>query len=164
MSVFRMKLWLFCLAAAMAARAAAAQEPASDPDDPEVVKLDRRSIRFLQTISEQSAVQLETAFAELFEGSRLKQQIEQPTGKLQELIEETAELHTKFGPLQGIEPIGAKRVGEDLVLLRYLYKCEDYPVIWYFTYYNDFGDRAGEGKRWIVIAIRFDTNLESLRF
>jgi hypothetical protein len=59
-----------------------------------------------------------------------------------------------------VERISAKRFGEDLVLLKYLYKAKDYPIIWYITYYRA---PSAEGTEvWAVISLRFDTRLELL--
>ena len=50
------------------------------------------------------------------------------------------------------------------LLLKYLFKCEAFPVVWYFTYYRDFSHSrtASEDENWVIIAVRFDTQLELL--
>ena len=57
-------------------------------------------------------------------------------------------------------------LGKDLVLLRYLYKCDNFPVVWHIAYYRDQREpRLGEasnGESSRVISIRFDTDLEAL--
>lgn len=57
----------------------------------------------------------------------------------------------------GIELVQSKAIGRDVILLRYLYKFEKYPLVWYFTYY-----RPGRDKSWVVVTVRFDTELELL--
>jgi hypothetical protein len=83
---------------------------------------------------------------------------------LKQLTDKTKQLQTEYGRYRGYEQIAAKRIGEDLVLLRYLYKCEHFPVVWYFTFYRT--STPGEPLRgsgdWRVITVRFDTKLELL--
>lgn len=56
-----------------------------------------------------------------------------------------------------------KSVGKDVVLLKYLYKCEKFPVVWYVAYYRDFTRAVtASDDRWVVISIRFDTQVEAL--
>ena len=47
--------------------------------------------------------------------------------------------------------------------MKYLFKCEKFPVVWYFTYYRDFS-RAGGEDYWVVISVRFDTQVELLGY
>ena len=53
---------------------------------------------------------------------------------------------------------------ESLILMKYLYKCEDFPVVFYFTFYRkpERGDLPAEKNDWRVIIVRFDTELELL--
>lgn len=131
-----------------------AQDPPIESDT-ELDKLDARVKRFLDGVS---ADDVQSAYEDLLAGSQLLQQ-----KSLKELIEKTGELK-KFGKCHGFEQIGAKPVGKDLVLLRYLHKCEDFPVVWYFGFYrtpdND-ATAAGNGA-WRVVSVRFDTQLELL--
>lgn len=69
-----------------------------------------------------------------------------------------------FGPYVSYEPIGVKTVGTDLVVFRYLYKCQNYPVVWYFTYYRPRAktvDATTSSASWTLIGFRFDTNLDA---
>ena len=61
--------------------------------------------------------------------------------------------------------LGQATIGNDLVLMKYLYKCETFPVVWYFTFYRTSprGERTADtGDSWRVIIVRFDTELELL--
>jgi hypothetical protein len=81
------------------------------------------------------------------------------------LIEKTEGLVGLYGEYRAFEPVSSKRVGNNLVFLKYLYKCENFPVVWYFTFYRPppRGDRvADSGSEWRVIIVRFDTALELL--
>jgi len=132
------------------------QEPSSE-DDEVVALLDGESTQFLEGISRN---EMDSAYADLLEGSELTRRTEE----IQKLIARTREIETKYGKYRSFERIDAKRIGNDLVLLKYLYKCNSFPVIWYFTYYRDFkrGDASTSNNNWVVIAVRFDNRLASL--
>ena len=68
-----------------------------------------------------------------------------------------------FGPYVSYEPIGVKTIGSDLVVFRYLYKCQNYPAVWYFTYYRPRAKSADSSAStsWTLIGFRFDTNLDA---
>ena len=132
--------------------------PAQEPADPDLEMLQQRADNFLEGISVGGRTQ--AAFQELLTGSPLLQQ----TKEISALIAKTDQLHARYGPYRGFEAIAARRVGEDLVFLRYLYKCEHFPVVFYFTFYRTpRGEPAGEtSNNWRVIIARFDTELELL--
>jgi hypothetical protein len=125
--------------------------------DPVLVDLDAKVSRFLEGISMQET---QNAYQGLLVGSRLLKQEK----ALQELIQRTKQLQTKYGPYRRFEQIAAKRIGSDLVLLRYLYKCEDFPVVWFFAFYRTPtpGETPPEKAPWRVVTVRFDTELELL--
>ncbi len=125
--------------------------------DPILKQLDARVAQFLKDVSMRDT---QRAYQELLIGSRLIRQ-----GKaLEELTEKTQQLQKKYGQYCGFEQIAARRVGSDLVLLRYLYKCEDFPVVWYFAFYraSPAGEAVLETTPWRVVTVRFDTKLEQL--
>ena len=75
-------------------------------------------------------------------------------------------INQNFGAYVSYEEIGLKSIGEDLIVFRYLYKCENYPVVWYFTYYRPRGQRSESTTSsttppWTLIGFRFDTNLDA---
>ena len=125
--------------------------------DPVLLALDARIGQFLEGVS---AGETHNAFQKLLAGSRLGKQ-----GKaLKELTDKTQQLQTEYGRYCGFEQISAKRVGSDLVFFRYLYRCEDFPVVWYFTFYRASppGETPPEEVPWRVVTVRFDTELELL--
>ena len=125
--------------------------------DPVIEALDRRISQFLEGVS---LGETQSAYQELLAGSQLLKR----TKALKALVDNTNELQTKYGRRRAFERIGARRVGKDLVFLRYLYKCENSPVVWYFTFYRTPapGKPLGENSIWRVITVRFDTKLELL--
>ncbi|MBX7166026.1 MAG: hypothetical protein K1X74_06725 [Pirellulales bacterium] len=107
-----------------------------------------------------SADRVRDAFTGLLAGSPLAKQ----TAAVDALVTKTPELARLYGPARNFEQITARRIGTDVLVLKYLYKCETFPVVWYFTVYRTF-DRtaaANDPGRWIVVAVRFDTEIERL--
>lgn len=72
------------------------------------------------------------------------------------------EVNTRFGNYLTFEEAGVRTIGSDLILVRYLYKCQNYPVVWYFTYYRQ-PVKNGElpSGNWTLIGLRFDSNLDA---
>ena len=110
------------------ARMSAGQEVPKEKD-PVLTLLDGRVSQFLDGVS---VGQTQNAFKELLADSQLAKQAD----AVKDLVARTNELETKYGKCQAFEQISAKRVGNDLVLMRYLYKCENFPVVWYFAFYH----------------------------
>jgi len=133
-------------------RASSAQEPTE-----EVQKLHGRVSSFLEGVSRGTP---QAAYEELLRGSQLITQTE----AVEALVQETARIEENYGQYREFEQVDARQIGEDLVLMRYLYKCDNFTVIWYFTFYRTptRGELADENGLWRVIIVRFDTRLESL--
>ena len=125
--------------------------------DPIVVALHGRVSQFLESVSMGEA---QDAYPKLLAGSPLLKQ----TDAIEELIQRTGELKTKYGRSWAFERISVKRVGKDVALMTYLYKCESFPVVWYFTFYRTPapGATGTENAAWRVVIVRFDTQLELL--
>jgi hypothetical protein len=136
---------------------ALAQEPAA-PKDEVLDALDARVRPFLEAVSQGDT---QKAYDDLLRGSPL---LLKKAEAVKALVERTNQLPSRFGRYRNFERIDVKRVGKDLVLLKYLYKCEDFPVVWYFTFYRPpAGTEApAEEAAWRVIIVRFDTELELL--
>jgi len=73
------------------------------------------------------------------------------------------DINTTYGSYVAYEPIDVKSVGTDLIVIRYLYKCRNYPVLWYFTYYRP-SSKPGDvsSVTWSLIGFRYDSNLDIL--
>ncbi len=148
---------LLTVSAMLAAGQTAPGQDAAAETDPVVVALHDRATRFLEGVSMGEA---RTAYPKLLAGSPLLKQ----TDAIKELVQQTDELGTKYGRSWAFERISAKRAGKDLVLMKYLYKCESFPVVWYFTFYRTpaTGETGTENGTWRVVIVRFDTQLELL--
>ncbi len=121
--------------------------------------LEDRVAQFFDRIA---AGETQAAYDRVLAGSPLAQQAE----AVKALVEKTDEIKKKYGEYRRAEKIGGKQVGSDLVLLKYLYHCEQFPVVWHFAFYRApqrTSGAAAEGTgTWRVILLRFDTDLEAL--
>lgn len=134
-------------------------QPAVLPkNEVDIEKLDKQVSAFFGNLTKPDLD--EEAFKELFANGPLAQQEK----AVATLVAKTREFDSKYGPYQANERIDARRVGQHLVLMKYLYKARDYPVVWYFTFYHDFtvSPPASNGGNWVLIAVRFDTRLDLL--
>ena len=80
---------------------------------------------------------------------------------VKKLIDQAQSLDARVGLHKGHEPVSSRNIGSDLIFLRYLYKGEQFPVVWYFTFYRTIGS-AGLKSDWKLISLRFDTKVEML--
>jgi hypothetical protein len=138
------------------------QTPASQPpEDPEIAALDVRAREFLDRVAQDQSQQ---AFKDLFSGNPLFD-MGKPSDAMSSLIRKAAELKTNYGECLDLELVETKKVGSRLVILRYLYECERFPVVWHFVFYRPPPRRdalAQPLSPWHVISVRFDTELERL--
>ena len=76
------------------------------------------------------------------------------------LAEKIDSIAGQFGSYISFEQIGVKRIGRDLVVLRYLYKCQNYPLVWYFVFYRPTASESETaGKTWQIIHLYYDSQL-----
>jgi hypothetical protein len=122
-------------------------------------KLAARVSQFLEGVARGET---QAAYEELLRGSQLITQ----TKAVEALVAKTAQIPEQYGKYRAFEPVDSKQIGSDLVLMRYLYKCENFPVVWYFTFYRTPApvELAAENGTWRVITVRFDTRLDQLAF
>ncbi len=78
-----------------------------------------------------------------------------------------------YGNMLAWEKHGTKRIGEDITVVRYILKYENYPMIWTFTFYRKPADSGTlsvspaptsfvNPNPWTLIEMRFDSNLDIL--
>ncbi|MDP6443944.1 MAG: hypothetical protein QGG36_01720 [Pirellulaceae bacterium] len=121
-------------------------------DDPEIKDLHRRSMKFLGDISQKENVA--GALQELLKGGPLEK-----SDAVQKLTPNVEQFDEVYGALLDQERISYKRVGKDLVLMKYLYKTERFPVVWRINFYRP---PQGADTGWVVIGASFDTDLRKL--
>ena len=131
---------------------------ATAQDDPAVGTVSDRTESFFDNL-QQDEVDAKSAFGALLVDGPLADPARDT--EVAKIVEQYEMLAEKYGALVSTERISAKRVGNDLIFLKYLYKAKNYPVVWYFTFYHpNATDRPEDG--WKVIAVRFDTRLNLL--
>ncbi len=154
--MFSRRILVFSLAAAVVAIGWFPLLLGQTTQDAGLQQVEKRAVRFLEAISSGNSA---SAFQELLAGSRLAGQTE----AVQTLVEQTNQLATRYGDYRGVERIAQVSLGQDLVVLRYLYKCENYPVVWTFAFYRTpSASGALASDTWRVVSVRFDTNLDNL--
>jgi hypothetical protein len=104
-----------------------------------------------------STIGAEQAFSTLIGKGPLKGKPE-----LAGLIDKAGKLEVNYGRYTGHDVASVKTVGNDLVILRCLYKGERFPTVWHFYFYRPANGVALTPKDWNLIEIRFDTNLDGL--
>lgn len=138
-------------------------QEAGAPRDPVLTSLGDRASLFFESLSLEKSPE---AFQELLAGSALLKREDD----LRQLVAQTAQLPTKYGRYRGAEQIGARRAGQDLVLLRYLAKHDQCPVVWSFVFYRPpqpagttpAGTTPAEPEAWRIVSIDFHTEWERL--
>lgn len=144
----------FGLLMAIAWGAVGPVKTATAQEDAEIVELSRRVKGFLAGIAQPETVN--RSFQDLLAGGPLaaEESVQKLTGRVQKFGQ-------RFGAFLEAEQIAAKRVGQDLVLMRFLYKAERFPVVWHVAFYRPVkGNR--EDAVWTVIRVSFDTDLRLL--
>ena len=84
---------------------------------------------------------------------------------LAELRKEIDDLSVQYGTILNYERYDTKRIGEDVVLSRYILKCDNGPVIWTFAFYRKPAMTTGltsASNPWMFFQLHFDTDLRSL--
>jgi len=128
----------------------------NNAQDPELVELHTKIDLFFRNLTD-SKLTSDIAFRKLLTGSRLA--LDKNVDKVKRLADQIQQFDGQYGKYVAHERIAVKRIGRDLVLTKYLYKAEHYPVVWHFTFYRP---RPNEKSNWVVIAVKFDTNLQLL--
>jgi len=124
--------------------------------EPDLETLTDRARDFLQDVS---AGQIKAAYQTLLAGGPLEARVDDIT----RLVEETGRLEKERGKFWELEPLSSERIGNDVVVVRSLYKCERYPVVWRMTFYRTFKAGSATGSpTWTVIGVRFDGDLDQL--
>ncbi|MDR3181852.1 MAG: hypothetical protein LBT89_02860 [Planctomycetaceae bacterium] len=76
-----------------------------------------------------------------------------------ELKTQIDELKMQFGNILDSEKLDVKHFGEDITVIRYILKCEQYPVVWTFTFYRKPVQTLSVLNPWALIELHFDTAL-----
>jgi hypothetical protein len=154
MKAIQSNLSRFAIGLIVASAVAATCAAAHGQDDPVLTSLSTRVDHFFTNLTGSGADAEMKALDELLAEGPLA-----GSDEIKALAEQVQRLDGRFGAYVSSEQIEAKRVGTDLVLMRFLYKAEKYPVVWYFTFYRP---PVGEANKWVAVSVRFDTRHEAL--
>ncbi len=156
MSAFRLAVGVAAALVCGAIPAWSASE--APPADPIIEMLQGRAAHFLDQVA---AGNVQVACEQLLADSPLLKQTE----AIRQVVARIQGLKDTAGACRGHEAVGAKRVGGDVVLLRYMAKCDQFPVLWTFVFYRPPATEPRPGESiWWVVSVRFDTQLELLSF
>ena len=103
------------------------------------------------------SVNAHDAFANLLAGGPLGSRVEQLTA----FVDSYKKLEASHGRLLITKQVQAKRVGDDLIFLTFLYESERFPLVWRFAFYRPPLDTL-ERPDWFVVRLSFDTKLEQI--
>ncbi|MDR2754782.1 MAG: hypothetical protein LBC20_03665 [Planctomycetaceae bacterium] len=95
-----------------------------------------------------------------FENLLLQSPLGSSSAPVTEIRTKLDETKKHVGEFHAYESYQAKPVGKDIVLIRYILKCEYYPVIWTFTFYRKPSLQSSTGTPWQLVEMRFDSNLD----
>jgi hypothetical protein len=152
----RLLLFAALFAFVNSANMVSAQEALSEEMRQEVAALQGRVDQFFRQLADKT-MDPERPVREIVGTGPLRDRNEE----ISKLIDQMPMLDQRYGAYTGHEVAAVKAIGSDLVFLRYLYKAERFPVIWYFVFYRT--PVAGGLKRdWTLISLRFDTKIEML--
>jgi hypothetical protein len=127
---------------------------AQTPDNATMTALHERVTTFLGALGDRTTAR--RAVEQIVEAGPLEQQT-----NTTKLIEQVEQFSSRYGLYLESERVAARAVGRDLVILTYLYKTDQFPVIWRFTFYRP-PSPTSSTSAWRVVAISFDTNYQLL--
>lgn len=111
----------------------------------------------------QPGTQFSSAFEELFRDGAVSSRA--TSDAVESISKKYQELNTfEIGQYHSLEKIGAEKIGQDVLLLKYISKHDNTPVAWTFVFYHP--PRSGSstvqtGSQWKTIFVRFDTDFEA---
>jgi hypothetical protein len=131
-----------------------AQRP-GEGDEPDLSGVYARVNSLLQNLGAEPG-SAEKTLTKFVEGSPLARDEK----AIQDLAAKIKMFDATYGRFVASERISTKHIGDDVLALRYLYKAEQYRVVWYFTFYRP-RTSATDTRDWTLIAVRFDTRVEN---
>ena len=80
-----------------------------------------------------------------------------------ELRSTVDELSTRLGGILNYERYDTQRIGDDIILTRYVLKYENAPVVWTFAFYRKPAlSPSVPSNSWMFVQVHFDTDLRLL--
>ena len=136
-----------------------AQSPGSATDtNRETTLVDTRIVSFFETLKRGNSF---SALEDIL--------IQSPLGssgagsQISELQKQVDESRKDFGDILNWEKYDTKRMGEDVVVVQYILKHDQCPVIWSFAFYRKPVSASSmtmtNPNPWVLVELRFDTNI-----
>ena len=119
-------------------------------------ELDARILTFFRTL--QNTPSSSAAFEDLLVQSPLNS----PGAALQlaDLKSQVDEMKNKFGDILHWERYDSKPIGTDVMVMRYILKYDQYPVVWSFAFYRKPSPSSIiNPNRWVLVEIEFEPSL-----
>lgn len=137
----------------------------TEPRDTAIRELETRINAFFVEFAANPTTLTTKALEDLFKGSPLTTDAD----TFNTMLKNLSAIPKEFGEPRGGEQIDVRYFdkGRNIVQLRYLFKYDNHPAIWYFIFYrnpNIGTGIAGQVNPWMLISVRFDTNVDSLSF
>lgn len=134
-----------------------AQEPISADMRPEIEAVQAEVESFFKAFSPRS-LGPEGAIRQIIGNGPLKDR----NDEISQLSEQAEQLDTRYGAYVGHEAVSTRVSGKSVIFLRYLYKGERFPVVFYFTFYRPNNALSTVQPKWSLISLRFDARLDAL--
>jgi len=133
-----------------------AQSQSTSADISRDIELDDRVRAFFDSLQREN-------LSAAFEGLLVQSPLSSPAAMQQhtDLRNKVAEARNQFGEILNWEKYDTKPIGTDVVIVRYVLKYDQYPVIWTFMFYRKPSSSPGipNPNRWVVVGLQFDPNL-----
>ena len=117
-------------------------------------ELDARIETFFTSLSRGTS---STAFEETLRLSTLGTSSADPA--IQEMRSRVDSMRSQFGNILHWEKYETKRIGEDVILIRYLLKYDIHPVMWTFSYYRKPTGPSIVNNPWLLVGLHFETDV-----
>jgi hypothetical protein len=136
---------------------ARAQEPIPADMRPEIEAVQAEVESFFKAFSP-SSLGPEGAIRQIIGNGPLKDR----NDEISQLSEQAEQLDARYGAYVGHEAVSTRTSGKSVIFLRYLYKGERFPVVFYFTFYRPNNSLSPVQPKWSLISLRFDARLDPL--
>lgn len=148
--------FLLALAITFVPATCRAQETLTPELQTELEQVQKNVDLFFRNFTDKS-VGIDRALRDLLVNSPLKDRRE----AIAALTQQASQLEKQYGGYLGHERVAFKAYGTDLLVVRYLFKCERYPVVWHFYFYRP-STASLIRREWTLVELRIDASLSSL--
>jgi len=133
-------------------------QPQSAVDTNREQELDVRIRDFFSALARRNSA---SAFDELFRSSPLGSP--DANVHVDAVRRKVDDFRTLFGDIHSWDKYDTKQVGESILLIRYILKYDDHPVIWEFTFYRKpSAPTSLTAPSWVLIGLHFDTEMRNV--